>query len=135
MKITIDNIINFMKEKQEVIITDEQVEEIKNYFYEDVENLVYWSFTEINRYYEIKLEGLISKEYYNRIKSDLYKDKNYIAVYKSLLWFLLGNNTETIFDDDIFIDKMTDIRNKIVIFFFMNIYIIIIQKQLKEEKN
>ncbi len=42
-----------------------------------VENLVYWSFTEINRYYEIKLEGLISKEYYNKIKSDLYKDKNY----------------------------------------------------------
>ena len=77
MKITIDNIINFMKEKQEVIITDEQVEEIKKYFYKDVENLVYWSFTEINRYYEIKLEGLISKEYYNKIKSDLYKDKKY----------------------------------------------------------
>ena len=77
MKITIDNIINFMKEKQKVIITDEQVEEMKNYFYEDVENLVHWSFTEINRYYEIKLEGLISKEYYNKIKSDLYKDKKY----------------------------------------------------------
>ena len=77
MEITIDNIINFIKEKQKVIITDEQVEEIKKYFYEDVENLVYWSFTEINRYYEIKLEGLISKEYYNEIKSDLYKDKKY----------------------------------------------------------
>ena len=77
MKITVDNIINFMKEKQKVIITDEQVEEIKKYFYEDVENLVYWSFTEINRYYEIKLEGLISKEYYNKIQSDLYKDKKY----------------------------------------------------------
>ena len=61
MEITIDNIISFMKEKQKVIITDEQVEEIKKYFYKDVENLVYWSFTEINRYYEIKLEGLISK--------------------------------------------------------------------------
>ena len=77
MKITIDNIINFMKEKQKVIITDELVEEIKIHFYKDVENLVYWSFTEINRYYEIKLEGLISKEYYNKIKSDLYKDKKY----------------------------------------------------------
>jgi hypothetical protein len=77
MKITVDNIINFMKEKQKVIITDEEVEEIKKHFYEDVENLVYWSFTEINRYYEIKLEGLISKEYYNIIKSDLYKDKKY----------------------------------------------------------
>ena len=77
MKITVDNIINFMKEKQKVIMTDEQVEEIKKYFYKDVENLVYWSFTEINRYYEIKLEGLISKDYYNKIKSDLYKDKKY----------------------------------------------------------
>ena len=80
MEITIDNIINFMKEKQKVIITDEQVEEIKKHFYKDVENLVYWSFTEINRYYEIKLEGLISKEYYNKIKSDLYKDKKYSLV-------------------------------------------------------
>ena len=56
MKITIDNIINFMKEKQKVIITDEQVEEIKNHFYKDVENLVYWSFTEINRYYEFSMK-------------------------------------------------------------------------------
>ena len=32
MEITIDNIINFMKEKQKVIITDEQVEEIKIIF-------------------------------------------------------------------------------------------------------
>ena len=46
MKITIDNIINFMKEKQKVIITDEQVEEIKKHFYKDVEKSVYWSFTE-----------------------------------------------------------------------------------------
>ena len=29
------------------------------------------------KYYEIKLEGLISKEYYNKIKSDLYKDTKY----------------------------------------------------------
>ena len=32
MEITIDNIIIFMKEKQMVIITDEQVEEIKIIF-------------------------------------------------------------------------------------------------------
>ncbi len=37
MKITIDNIINFMKGKQKVIITDEQVEEIKT-LYKNVEN-------------------------------------------------------------------------------------------------
>ena len=69
-----------MKEKQKVIITDEQVEEIKKHFYKDVENLVYWSFTEINRYYEIKLEGLISKEYYNKIKVIYTKIKNIILV-------------------------------------------------------
>ncbi len=50
------------------------------------------------------------------IKTTNDKDKDYIAVYKSLLWFLLENDTETIFDDDIFIDKMTDIINKIFIF-------------------
>ncbi len=32
MKITIDNIINFMKNKQNLIITDKQVKEIKNIF-------------------------------------------------------------------------------------------------------
>ena len=32
MKVTIDNLINSMKEKQNIIITDEQVEEIKNNF-------------------------------------------------------------------------------------------------------
>jgi len=77
MKITIDNIIDFLREEKNIIIFGTDVEEIKKYFYKDVENLVYWSFTEINRYYEIKLEGLISKEYYNKIKSDLYKDKKY----------------------------------------------------------
>ena len=77
MKITIDNIIDFLTEKKDIIILGAYVEEMKNYFYKDVENLVYWSFTEINRYYEIKLEGLISKEYYNKITSDLYKDKKY----------------------------------------------------------
>ena len=52
MKITIDNLINFMREKENINITDEQVEEIKKHFYKDVEDLVYWSFTEINRYFE-----------------------------------------------------------------------------------
>ena len=32
MKITIDNLINFMREKENINITDEQVEEIKNIF-------------------------------------------------------------------------------------------------------
>ena len=57
------------------------------------------------------------------IKTTKDKDKDYIAVYKSLLWFLLGNDTETIFDDDIFIDKMTDIINKNVYISFYNEYL------------
>ena len=32
MKITIDNLINFMREKENIIITNEQVEEVKKHF-------------------------------------------------------------------------------------------------------
>jgi hypothetical protein len=77
MKITMDNIINFMKTKQNLIITDKQVKEIKKHFYKDVEKLVYWSFTESNRYYDIKLEGIITKKFYERITKDEYKNKEY----------------------------------------------------------
>jgi len=45
MKITIDNLINFMRKKENIIITDEKVEEIKNYFYKDAEDFVYWWYT------------------------------------------------------------------------------------------
>ena len=75
MKITIDNIINFMKTKQNLIITDKQVKEIKKHFYKDVEKLVYWSFTE--RCFDIKLEGIITKKFYDRITKDEYKNKEY----------------------------------------------------------
>ena len=77
MKITIDNIINFMKTKQNLIITDKQVKEIKKHFYKDVEKLVYWSFTESNRYFDIKLEGIITKIFYDRITKDEYNNKEY----------------------------------------------------------
>ena len=40
-----------------------------------------------------------------------------------MLWFLLENDTETIFDDDIFIDKMTDIINKNIYISFYNEYL------------
>ena len=33
MKITIDNLIKFTREKENIIITDEQVEKIKEHFY------------------------------------------------------------------------------------------------------
>jgi hypothetical protein len=77
MKITIDNIIDFMKNKQNLIISNKQVKEIKKHFYKDVEKLVYWSFTESNRYYDIKLEGIITKKFYEKITKDEYKNKKY----------------------------------------------------------
>ena len=77
MKITMDNIINFMKTKQNLIITDKQVKEIKKHFYKDVEKLVYWSFTESNRYFDIKLEGIKTKKFYDRITKDEYNNKEY----------------------------------------------------------
>ena len=77
MKITIDNIIDFLTEKKDIIILGAYVEEMKNYFYKDVENLVYWSFTESNRYFDIKLEGIITKKFYDRITKDEYNDKEY----------------------------------------------------------
>ena len=75
MKITIDNIINFMKNKQNLVITDKQVKEIKKHFYKDVEKLVYWSFTE--KYFDIKLEGIITKKFYDRITKGECNNKEY----------------------------------------------------------
>ena len=77
MKITIENIINFMTNNQNLIITDKQVKEIKKHFYKDVEKLVYWSFTESNRYYDIKLEGIITKKFYDKITKDEYNNQEY----------------------------------------------------------
>ncbi len=47
----------------------------KKHFYKDVENLVYWSFTE--RCFDIKLEGIITKKFYDRITKDEYNNKEY----------------------------------------------------------
>lgn len=73
MKITIDNIIDFMKNKQNLIITDEQVNQIKEHFYKDVKKLVYWTYSES----DIKLEGIITKNFYDEITKDKYKNKEY----------------------------------------------------------
>ena len=59
-----------MREKENIIITDGQVEEIKKHFYKD---LVYWSYSESNRYFDIKLEGIITKEFYDNIPIDANK--------------------------------------------------------------
>ena len=73
MKITIDNLIKFMRKMENINITDEQVEEIKKHFYKDVKDLVYWPYSESNSYFNIKLEGIITKEFYNSIPIDANK--------------------------------------------------------------
>ena len=62
-----------MRKKQKIVITDEQVKTIKKHFYKDVEDLVYWSYSESNSYFAIKLEGIITKEFYNSIPLDANK--------------------------------------------------------------
>ena len=54
----------------------------------------------------------------NNIKTTSDKDKDYITVYKTLLWFLLENNTSTTFNDDIFHDKLRDVWFKQAYIFF-----------------
>jgi hypothetical protein len=41
MQITINNILTFMRDKQNFIISEEQEQEIKDLFYKLAENLVY----------------------------------------------------------------------------------------------
>ena len=57
------------------------------------------------------------------IKTTNDNDKDYIAVYKTLLWFLLENDTQTIFNDNIFSDKMKDVINRNVYISFYNEYL------------
>ena len=57
------------------------------------------------------------------IKSTSDKDKDYITVYNSMLWFLLENITETIFSDDIFSDKLRDILFKHAYIYFYDEYL------------
>jgi UDP-2-acetamido-2,6-beta-L-arabino-hexul-4-ose reductase len=49
----------------------------KKKIYKVVEKLVYWCFTESNRYFDIKLEGIITKKFYDRITKDEYTNKEY----------------------------------------------------------
>ena len=72
MKFTMDNLINFMREKENIIITDEQVEEIKKYLYNDTEDLIYWCYTSDDFYFE----GIISKNLYEFIQT-LDQEKEY----------------------------------------------------------
>ena len=58
MAITIHNILTFMRDKKKFAFSQEQEQEIKDHFYEDVKDLVY------NHLFQ----GVITKEFYEHIK-------------------------------------------------------------------
>ena len=99
MKITIDNLIKFMRKNKNINITDEQVEEIKKHFYKDVKDLVYWAYSESNSYFDIKLEEIITKEFYGNIPIDANKVYSFGEVVDNMgdVEFTIG---ELEFDDD-----------------------------------
>ena len=70
----------------------------------------------------------------NNIKTTSDKDKDYITVYKTLLWFLLENNTSTTFNDDIFNDKLRDVRFKHAYIYFYDEYFFDIDPEVIERK-
>lgn len=58
-----------MRDEQNFNISEEQEQEIKDYFYKPVRNLVYWSFKESNRYFDKTFEGTIKKEFYKYLQT------------------------------------------------------------------
>ena len=69
MKITIKDILTFMRNEQNINISEEQEHKIKDHIYKPVRNLVYWSFKESNRYFDKKFEGTIKKEFYKYLQT------------------------------------------------------------------
>ena len=66
MQFTINNIITFMRDKQNFNISEEQEQEIKDHIYKTARCLVYWSF--INEDNDRVYNGTITKEFYSYIK-------------------------------------------------------------------
>ena len=48
-----------IEQKQKIIITDDKLKGNKRTFYKDVENSIYWSYSESNKYFDNKLEGIV----------------------------------------------------------------------------
>ncbi len=67
MQITINNILTFMRDKQNFNISEEQEQEIKDHFYQVAENYVYWYF--IDEDTDKINNGIIKKEFYSYVKT------------------------------------------------------------------
>ncbi len=101
MQFTINNIITFMRDKQNFNISEEQEQEIKDHIYKTARCLVYWSF--INEDNDRVYNGTITKEFYSFIKT--------IDPYHCY-----------VIDDDVeyTIDDITFIEDPELIFFYLN---------------
>ena len=55
-----------MRDKQN-FISQEQEQEIKDHFYKDVKDLIYWSYGYECSHYKHLFQGIIKKEYYEHI--------------------------------------------------------------------
>jgi len=58
-----------MREKQNFNISEEQEQEIKDHFYKEAENLIYWSYYENNKVFSHLYEGIITKDFYDYVKT------------------------------------------------------------------
>ena len=67
MQIKINNILTFMRNKQNFNISEEQEQEIKDHFNKEAENLIYWYF--IDEDTDKINNGTITKEFYNYVKT------------------------------------------------------------------
>lgn len=58
-----------MRNKQNFNISEEQEQEIKDHFYKEAENLIYWSYYESNKVFSHLYEGIITKDFYDYVKT------------------------------------------------------------------
>ncbi len=58
-----------MRDKEDLNISEEQEQEIKDHFYKPVQNMVYWSFYENNKIFSHLYQGTITKEFDDYVKT------------------------------------------------------------------
>jgi hypothetical protein len=109
MQISINNILTFMRDKQNFNISQGQEEEIKDPFYQTARCLVYWSYYESNKVFTKLYQGTITKEFYDYIKT---LDKNE----RFCFYAPVDNYDEVIYT----IKNLKFIEDPELIFFYLN---------------
>jgi hypothetical protein len=109
MQISINNILTFMRDKQNFNISQGQEEEIKDHFYKTARCLVYWSYYESNKVFTKLYQGTITREFYDYIKK---LDKNE----RFCFYTPVDNYDEVIYS----IKDLKFIEDPELIFFYLN---------------